>query len=156
MRILRRGRETLLTLLEAFVYDPLIDWTQSEEAAFPLAMRTTSEPGVRQTRKEMEWEVAEGMLVTKLAESESHWQKNRYRHDCVSVLVQLYCSDLSSFPFSSLFVHLPPSLPFSPSLPPTSFSPFFFSLPLCYCILNVVYFLFLFYTERIFAQFCLH
>ena len=36
LRILRRGRETLLTLLEAFVYDPLIDWTQSEDAAFPL------------------------------------------------------------------------------------------------------------------------
>ena len=27
MRTLRRGRETLLTLLEAFVYDPLVDWT---------------------------------------------------------------------------------------------------------------------------------
>ena len=67
-----------MTLLEAFVYDPLIDWTQSEEAAFPLAMRTTTELGVRQTRKEMEWEVAEGMLITKLAESEPHWQKNRY------------------------------------------------------------------------------
>ena len=64
--------------MEAFVYDPLIDWTQSEEAAFPLAMRTTAELGVRQTRKEMEWEVAEGMLITKLAESEPHWQKNRY------------------------------------------------------------------------------
>lgn len=24
---LRQGRETLLTLLEAFVYDPLVDWT---------------------------------------------------------------------------------------------------------------------------------
>lgn len=24
---LRKGRETLLTLLEAFVYDPLVDWT---------------------------------------------------------------------------------------------------------------------------------
>ena len=41
-------------------------------------MRTTAELGVRQTRKEMEWEVAEGMLITKLAESEPHWQKNRY------------------------------------------------------------------------------
>ena len=79
LKILRRGRETLLTLLEAFVYDPLIDWTQSEEATFPLAIRTavSSEQGARQTRKEMEWEVAEGMLITKLAESESHWHKNR-------------------------------------------------------------------------------
>ena len=42
LRILRRGRETLLTLLEAFVYDPLIDWTQSEDAAFPLGERLES------------------------------------------------------------------------------------------------------------------
>ena len=35
MRVLRscRGREALLTLLEAFVYDPLVDWTG---AADPL------------------------------------------------------------------------------------------------------------------------
>ncbi len=79
LKILRKGRETLLTLLEAFVYDPLIDWTQSEEATFPLAIRTpvSSEQGARQTRKEMECDVAEGMLITKLAESESHWHKNR-------------------------------------------------------------------------------
>ena len=80
MRILRRGRETLLTLLEAFVYDPLIDWTQSEDAAFPLALRSSKELGVRQTRKEMEWEVSEGMLVNKLAESQSMWQRNRFVH----------------------------------------------------------------------------
>lgn len=28
MRVLRDNRETLLTLLEAFVYDPLVDWTK--------------------------------------------------------------------------------------------------------------------------------
>ena len=27
IRVMRGGRETLLTLLEAFVYDPLVDWT---------------------------------------------------------------------------------------------------------------------------------
>lgn len=26
LRSMRRGRETLLTLLEAFVYDPLVEW----------------------------------------------------------------------------------------------------------------------------------
>lgn len=26
LRSVRRGRETLLTLLEAFVYDPLVEW----------------------------------------------------------------------------------------------------------------------------------
>ena len=59
------------------MYDPLIDWTQSEDAAFPLALRSSKELGVRQTRKEMEWEVSEGMLVNKLAESQSMWQRNR-------------------------------------------------------------------------------
>lgn len=79
LRILRRGRETLLTLLEAFVYDPLIDWTQSEDAAFPLAVRTSKkEQTGRQSRKEMEREVASGMLVTRLAESGPYWQRNRY------------------------------------------------------------------------------
>lgn len=34
LRILRKGRETLLTLLEAFVYDPLIDWTPGHEDGF--------------------------------------------------------------------------------------------------------------------------
>ena len=78
MRILRRGRETLLTLLEAFVYDPLIDWTQSEDAAFPLAVRGPSEGVGLQSRKEMEKEVAESLLVTRLAETYTLWEKSRY------------------------------------------------------------------------------
>lgn len=31
LKILRRERETLLTLLEAFVYDPLVDWAVNED-----------------------------------------------------------------------------------------------------------------------------
>ena len=31
---LRAGSETLLTLLEAFVYDPLVDWTPAHDAGF--------------------------------------------------------------------------------------------------------------------------
>lgn len=31
MRFLRQGGEALLTLLEAFVYDPLVDWTTTHE-----------------------------------------------------------------------------------------------------------------------------
>jgi PI-3-kinase-related kinase SMG-1 len=27
LRVLRKNKEVLLTLLEAFVYDPLVDWT---------------------------------------------------------------------------------------------------------------------------------
>ena len=31
MHVLRRNKETLVTLLEAFVYDPLVDWTADKE-----------------------------------------------------------------------------------------------------------------------------
>ena len=34
LRTMRRGRETLLTLLEAFVYDPLVDWTTTNETGY--------------------------------------------------------------------------------------------------------------------------
>ena len=32
MEVMKAGRETLLTLLEAFVYDPLVDWTTGVNA----------------------------------------------------------------------------------------------------------------------------
>ena len=34
LKVMKKGRETLLTLLEAFVYDPLIDWTTANEAGY--------------------------------------------------------------------------------------------------------------------------
>ncbi|XP_030567455.1 serine/threonine-protein kinase Smg1 [Drosophila novamexicana] len=33
LKVMRKERETLLTLLEAFVYDPLVDWTVNDDAA---------------------------------------------------------------------------------------------------------------------------
>ncbi|XP_058127309.1 serine/threonine-protein kinase Smg1-like [Anopheles ziemanni] len=41
LKSLKKGRETLLTLLEAFVYDPLVDWAISEEAAGGVPMTAT-------------------------------------------------------------------------------------------------------------------
>ena len=38
MKILRKGKETLLTLLESFVYDPLIDWTPEHEEGYTGAI----------------------------------------------------------------------------------------------------------------------
>ena len=34
LKTMRKGRETLLTLLEAFVYDPLVDWTTGNEGGY--------------------------------------------------------------------------------------------------------------------------
>ena len=95
LRILRRGRETLLTLLEAFVYDPLIDWTQSEDAAFPLAISTAKDQVGRPSRKEMEREVASGLLVTRLAESGTYWQRNRESLCSVLLSLELYFDEIA-------------------------------------------------------------
>ena len=93
--ILRRGRETLLTLLEAFVYDPLIDWTQSEDAAFPLAISTSKDQAGRPSRKEMEREVASGLLVTRLSESGPYWQRNRESLCSVLLALELYLEEIT-------------------------------------------------------------
>lgn len=70
------------------MYDPLIDWTQSEDAAFPLAVTTTAKDQAgRPSRKEMEREVASGLLVTRLSESGPYWQRNR--ESLCSVLLSL-------------------------------------------------------------------
>ncbi|KAG8274146.1 Serine/threonine-protein kinase smg1 [Homalodisca vitripennis] len=34
LKVMKKGRETVLTLLEAFVYDPLIDWTPGSETGY--------------------------------------------------------------------------------------------------------------------------
>ena len=43
------------------------------------AIRSTTDTAGRLSRKDMEREVASGMLVTRLAESGTLWQRNRYR-----------------------------------------------------------------------------
>ncbi|OQR69143.1 serine/threonine-protein kinase SMG1-like, partial [Tropilaelaps mercedesae] len=48
LRTLRANRETLLTLLEAFVYDPLVDWTTGGPASVPKTASMTAECAVTQ------------------------------------------------------------------------------------------------------------
>ncbi|XP_047110312.1 serine/threonine-protein kinase SMG1 [Schistocerca piceifrons] len=80
LKIMKRGRETLLTLLEAFVYDPLIDWTPGNEAGYTGAVygggqAVTME--TRQSRKELEREVTYAMFNVRVAEMQADWFKNR-------------------------------------------------------------------------------
>lgn len=42
LQSLKKGRETLLTLLEAFVYDPLVDWAVNEEDSAEPAIKGSS------------------------------------------------------------------------------------------------------------------
>ena len=54
LRSLRRNREILLTLLEAFVYDPLVDWTPDDESD--------------QERKAMERNISHTLLASRITE----------------------------------------------------------------------------------------
>ncbi|XP_042907666.1 serine/threonine-protein kinase SMG1 isoform X2 [Parasteatoda tepidariorum] len=80
MKVLRKGRETLLTLLEAFVYDPLVDWTPGNEGGYTGAVYGGQQAWVtetKQTRQEMEVDIALSMFAIRVAEMKGEWLKNR-------------------------------------------------------------------------------
>lgn len=90
LKVLRKGRETLLTLLEAFVYDPLVDWTPGNEGGYTGAVyggrqARVAEPG--QSKQDMEHEVAYSMLSIRVAEMKHDWLKNR--EELVSAIPKL-------------------------------------------------------------------
>ena len=85
LKSLKRGRETLLTLLEAFVYDPLIDWAIGEDnnATGGLANISAGEKGdstageISAARKILEREVARETLTIRFTEIKNDWTQNR-------------------------------------------------------------------------------
>ncbi len=80
LQILRQGRETLLTLLEAFVYDPLVDWTTANDAAFAGAFYGGGAAGDESnkfSKKEMERGITQTLLSTRVAEMKVSWTANR-------------------------------------------------------------------------------
>lgn len=52
LKSLKKGRETLLTLLEAFVYDPLVDWTVEEAAGGETTTTTTTTKAIKQSSRD--------------------------------------------------------------------------------------------------------
>ncbi|KAI8501131.1 Serine/threonine-protein kinase smg1 [Branchiostoma belcheri] len=90
LKLMRKGRETLLTLLEAFVYDPLVDWTTGHEGGYVGAVYgggQTSTNDARQSRKEMEKEITRSLFSSRVAEMKVNWFKNR--DEMVSALPRL-------------------------------------------------------------------
>ena len=80
LKILRQGRETLLTLLEAFVYDPLVDWTTANDGAFASAFYGGGAPGAAENKvnkKEMERAVTQSLFSSRVAEMKVNWTANR-------------------------------------------------------------------------------
>eukprot|EP00118_Oscarella_pearsei_P002798 m.11633 g.11633 ORF g.11633 m.11633 type:complete len:3440 (+) comp23529_c0_seq1:72-10391(+) len=83
MKTLRRGRETLLTLLEAFVYDPLVDWTIGNEEVFTAAKTLEKNDGAAHKgqqgdeKKEMERDIMVTMFSSRVAEMRVAWKQNK-------------------------------------------------------------------------------
>ncbi|XP_034250537.1 serine/threonine-protein kinase SMG1 [Thrips palmi] len=80
LRVMKKGRETLLTLLEAFVYDPLIDWTTGNEAGYAGAVYGGGQAITlesKQSHKELEREVTRTMFSIRVVEMRADWLQNR-------------------------------------------------------------------------------
>ena len=78
LKTLRRGRETLLTLLEAFVYDPLVDWTTGNDEIFTAEQTVDrAEKAQLSDKKEMERGITQTMLSSRVAEMRAEWKKNK-------------------------------------------------------------------------------
>ncbi|KRT81293.1 hypothetical protein AMK59_5450 [Oryctes borbonicus] len=78
LKTMKKGRETLLTLLEAFVYDPLVDWTLGVEGLAGTIFGGVPDNSTnRQTRKDLEKEVTLSMFSVRCTEVNMDWQINR-------------------------------------------------------------------------------
>ncbi|XP_025837692.1 serine/threonine-protein kinase SMG1 [Agrilus planipennis] len=78
LKTMKKGKETLLTLLEAFVYDPLIDWTVGGEGLAGTAFRGVAGNSLtKQSRKDMEKEVTISMFHVRCTELQVDWKENR-------------------------------------------------------------------------------
>lgn len=88
---MKKGRETLLTLLEAFVYDPLVDWAVGEDCAGDLAVSAYGGEALggelRQARKKLEREVTRDTLAVRFTEIKPDWTHNRY---VVNILIYIW------------------------------------------------------------------
>uniref|UniRef100_A0A674MC73 non-specific serine/threonine protein kinase n=1 Tax=Takifugu rubripes TaxID=31033 RepID=A0A674MC73_TAKRU len=89
LQIMRRGRETLLTLLEAFVYDPLVDWTAGGEVGFAGAVYGGGgqQAENKQSKREMERDITRSLFSSRVAEIKVNWFKNR--DEMLAVLPQV-------------------------------------------------------------------
>ena len=80
---MRSGRETLLTLLEAFVYDPLVDWTPGIELGFAGAYQGGGRQNMlvgqdmAQDKRDMQTEITFSMLSVRISEIRGPWLENQ-------------------------------------------------------------------------------
>ncbi|XP_047656550.1 serine/threonine-protein kinase SMG1 isoform X1 [Tachysurus fulvidraco] len=91
IQMMRRGRETLLTLLEAFVYDPLVDWTAGGEVGFAGAVYGGGgqQAENKQSKREMERDITRSLFSSRVAEIKVNWFKNRDEMQAVLPQVEM-------------------------------------------------------------------
>ena len=88
LSVMRDHRETLLTLLEAFVYDPLVDWTPGLAGGGLAGAMYGGGLGQEETEKrEMEHSLTFSMLGVRVAEMKGAWLDNQ--HDLQAALLQV-------------------------------------------------------------------
>lgn len=93
LRVMRRGRETLLTLLEAFIYDPLVDWRAGADnsiASYGACQARARCTGIG--RKQLEQELTRAMFAVRTAEMRAEWLANR---DELVKIFPLLCHQLN-------------------------------------------------------------
>ncbi|XP_032597282.1 serine/threonine-protein kinase Smg1 [Drosophila grimshawi] len=90
LKVMRKERETLLTLLEAFVYDPLVDWTINDDAA-ALRRAVNAKPSStasnemkclkkdKSKNKLHDWDAKRRHLVGKLNQCQKFWSSAKLK-----------------------------------------------------------------------------
>ncbi len=77
---LKEGRETLITLLEAFVYDPLVDWTPGVDMGVAGAFyggRQNDLGNDLQDKREMQSEITLSMFSVRVTEMKGVWLEHK-------------------------------------------------------------------------------
>ena len=90
---MRGGKETLMTLLEAFVYDPLVDWTPGVDLRLPGANHHGGAVDALQDKRDMQTELTFSMLAVRVAEIKSRWLENQTQ------MLNSFCSVEDNFNF---------------------------------------------------------
>lgn len=100
---LRNGKETLITLLEAFVYDPLVDWTPGVELGV-VGAATTDLGGFKssattsnavQDKRDIQSEITFSMFSVRVAEMKMSWSQNKEGLEGVVNLVEEKIAELT-------------------------------------------------------------
>lgn len=75
---MRRGRETLLTLLEAFVYEPLVDWRAGGDNGIATYGACQARARCQGSgRRNLEAELTAAMFAVRVAEMREEWSHNQ-------------------------------------------------------------------------------